>query len=114
MYKKIIAKELLKVAKNLIAKEYIDYKSPEYERYKRFRNQTRKEFGKFGTSILTSIEQKDFLTDPYPVAAIKISATDLMLGNELKDFISEFNKAVTYIKDKEQEAIKLFNAIPKK
>lgn len=34
MNKKLVAKELLKIAKNLTAKESIDYESPEYENIK--------------------------------------------------------------------------------
>ena len=73
-----------------------------------------KKFSKFGISITTSIEEKDIISDPSPVAAINISATGNMQGDELDDFISEFNKAAAYIKSKEKEAIGLFNTIPKK
>ena len=114
MNKRLISKNLLKIAKDLIAKESIDQESPEYEKYQRFRDQVRKKFSKFGTSITTSIDKKDIVFDPYPVATINISATGNLQGDELDDFISEFNKAVVYIKSKEKEAIRLFNAIPKK
>ena len=112
MNRKFIAKELLKAAKDILAG--IDFESDEYNKYRRFIYQARKDFSKFGTTIATSLTERDFLKDDTPVASINISATGGMTEKELDDFADEFNKAYKYIKGKEKEAQKMYKDLLKK
>ena len=112
MNRKFIARELLKAAKDILAG--IDFESDEYNKYRRFIYQARKEFSKFGTTISTSLTERDMLKDDTPVAQINISATGGMTEKELDDFASEFNKAYKYIKGKEKEAQKMYKDLLKK
>lgn len=112
MNKKLIAKELLAIAKSLTSG--IDYESDEYKNYRRFIYQSQRKFSKFETTIAASLTQRDMLKDPTPVAQINISATGGMTEKELDDFVDEFNKAYKYIKGKEKEAQKIYKDLLKK
>ena len=114
MNKKLIAKELLKIAKELTAKEEINRSSPEFGKYYNYCEKSSRKFDGSGTTIRVSIRTKTLFDDISPVAAIRVSSSKELRGSEIDQFVSGLNEAIYYIKEREKIAQKLFELIPKK
>lgn len=94
-----------------VKKTDIDFDSNEYKNYRKFIVQSYKEFSKFGTRIFVSLVERDMLVDNTPVAELNVSATGGMTEKQLDEFVTEFNKAYKFIKEREKEAQKLYKSL---